>query len=452
MKRLMRSGVKVTLALAVGAALVAAGFAVTDSGTKDVPVTVLFSDASPLIPGNIIRMDGIEVGQIKSIGLKNGQAAVRIRLKPSVLPLHADASAKIRPVTLLGERFIDLDRGSANAPLMSEPRVIPVRRTSSAVDLDQVLDSLDDPTSTALAALVTTLGEGANGQGGDIDQAIKALAPAMQNTQQLGTVLDQQNAVLGQLVDRATPVAQAVAGKNGQNLDQVVESGKQALMAVSAQRKAMNDALGQLPETLKKAQRVLSQVAGVAEAGTPTLQAVRPVTDNLTQITNELDAFADSADPALASLPPVLNRAKALLDQAAPVVRDVRPGAAALPGASASTHRLVGDLTPALSTALDFVKYWAMSTNGRDALSNYFRAFVVTTPKSLLQIPGVGVPTGTQKSAGQKSQQKIPLPEGKSPIAGLPPLTGSAGTDGNSATGLDQEQENSLLNQLLGGR
>jgi phospholipid/cholesterol/gamma-HCH transport system substrate-binding protein len=442
----VRRGAKVILAPAVVAALVAAGFAVTNSGTKDVPVTVLFADASPLIPGNVVRMDGIEVGQIKSIGLQNGQAAVRMRLKPSVLPLHTDASAKIRPVTLLGERFIDLNRGSASAPAMSEPRVISARRTSSAVDLDQVLDSLDDPTSTALAALVTTLGEGANGQGGDIDQAIRALAPAMQDTQQLGTVLDQQNAVLAQLVDRATPVAQAVAGKNGQNLDQLVDSGKQALAAVAAQRKAMNDALDRLPETLRKAQRVLSQVAGVAEAGTPTLQAVRPVTDDLPQITEELNAFADSADPALTSLPPVLNRAKALLDQAAPVVRDLRPGAAALPGASASAHRLVGDLTPALSTALDFVKYWAMSTNGRDALSNYFRAFVVTTPKSLLQIPGVGVPTGTQKPAGQK------VAGGKGPIAGLPPLTGSAGTDGSSATGLDQGQENSLLNQLLGGR
>jgi phospholipid/cholesterol/gamma-HCH transport system substrate-binding protein len=385
-----------------------------------------------------------------------------MRLDPSVLPLHQDASAKIRPVTLLGERYIDLLPGSANAPLMSDPMVIPAQRTSSAVDLDQVLNALNDPTSTALAALVTTLGEGVAGQGGNIDQAITALAPAMQNTQQLAAILDQQNAVLGQLVDRAAPVAAAVAGKDGANLDQAVGSATQMLTAIAAQQQAMRDALSQLPATLQKAQQVLSEVAGVAQAGTPTLQAARPVTDNLTQITTELNAFADSANPALASLPPVLDEAKALLDQAAPVVRNLLPGANALPSTSASAHRLVGDLTPAIGTVLDFVRYWAMSTNGRDALSNYFRAFVVITPQGLLQIPGVGLGPAAPAPSTPAPVQQQPAPTGplngilgpilnNNPLSGLLPPLGSTQGNSNSATGLTQTQETSLLGQLLGG-
>ena len=442
-----RAATRVTVAAVVAAAAVAGGMAAArDTGGDDVPVTVMFTDASPLIPGNVVRMNGVQVGLIRSIELRNGQAAVRMDLDRSVLPLQADASAKIRPVTLLGERFVEIDRGSPNAAEMAAPRVIPAHRTSRAVDLDEVLNSLDDPTSTALAALVTALGEGTAGQGGKIDAALRALGPAMRDTQRLGAVLDQQNAVLDRLGRQVTPVAQAIAGGNGRDLDRLAASAERMLAAVSAERAALDAALVRLPQTLDKAQRVLLEAAGVAEVGTADLKAIRPVTGDLAEITRELDAFSAAAGPALASLPPVLNRAKALLDEAAPAVRDLRPGTAALPAVGASAHRLVGDLTPHFKTVLDFVRYWAMSTNGRDGLSNYFRAFVVTTPKSLLQIPGTGVPGPTPKPTAEPDQDAA-----AASTPALPPLL-TGGGDSGSATGLDSEQETSLLDQLLGGR
>lgn len=462
MSILRTTGFKVGVALI--AALVIATAVVNGTGmfkNKDIPVTVVFPDASPLIPGNLVRMSGVEVGKIESVDLRNGQAAVRMRLDPSVLPLHKDASAKIRPVTLLGERFIDLNRGSDGSPVMVDPRVIPAQHTTRAVDLDEVLNSLNQPTSASLAALVTTLGEGTGGQGQNVDGAVKALAPAMQNTQQLGNVLQQQNAVLGQLVDRASPVAQALAARNGGNLDQAVEQGKNMLAAVAAQRQAMKDSLGQLPGTLQEARHVLDEAAGTAEAGTPALRDIRPTTDNLPQISRELNQFADTANPAMASLPPVLDKGKTLLDQAAPAVRDLRPGADALPKESRSANRLVGDLTPAMGTAMDFIRGWAMSTNGRDALGNYFRAFVVTTPQGVLQIPGVGTGPPGAPSPAPTPQLPIPgVPGVPPPLPGLPSVPGvpilpppGAPPGGNdSATGLDQKQESGLVGQLLGGR
>ncbi|WP_243794886.1 MlaD family protein [Saccharopolyspora gloriosae] len=468
MRIFKNAGLRIGLALAAVAAVVATGVTTARLGEdKDVSLTVMFANASPLIPGNLIRLSGVEVGQIESVTLRGGQAAVKMRLDRSVLPLHSDASAKIRPVTLLGERFIDLNRGSDSAPELTDPLVIRADRTTRAVDLDEVLNSVDDPSSTALAALVTTLGEGTAGQGPNIDEALKALAPALQDTQQLGSVLEQQNEVLGQLVDRTSPVAKALAEQNGGNLDKAVESGKQLLASVAAQRQATKDSLTQLPGTLEEARKVLSEVSGVAEQGTPVLRDIRPVTDDLTQITDELDKFADAADPALGSLPPVLDKGKALLDQAAPAVRDLKPGVEQLPGVSSSAHRLVGDLTPAMGTALDFIKYWAMSTNGRDGLGNYFRAFVVTTPQSLIQYPGVGLGPPSPPTPSPVPELPIPgVPGVPPPLPGLPSLPGLTGPpedggskpgapapDGDgSATGLDLSQETALVDQLLGGR
>lgn len=442
MKVFARRGRLVAAAVAVLAAAAAVAAAMTGSGRQQLPVTAMMPDASPIVPGNIVRSSGIEVGRVESVRLEHGQAAVRMRLNPEVLPLHADARVKIRPVTLLGERFIELNRGTPSAPPLPSPPVIQASHTSRSVDLDEILNSVDNPTGTALAALVTTLGEGTGGQGTNVDGAIRALAPAMQNTQQLGQVVNQQNAVLSRLVDRAAPVAEAAAGRDGPQLNSAIAATRRSLHAVATQREALRDAVRQLPGTLVRARRVLSQAAGIAESGTPTLAAARPATDSLPQLARELTAFSDSADPALASLPPVLGKAKALLDAAGPALRDLRPGAQAFPGIGGDARRLSSEVTPAMGTIMDFIRNWAMSTNGRDGLGNYFRAFMATTPQSLMQAPGMGL--GPVREPGKDAAAQRPGQPAPTPAPGP--------AQGGSATGLSPGQENSLVGQLLGGR
>lgn len=444
------------VAMAVLAVAVTVG-AMSMGRDDKLTVTAMFKDASPLVQGNLVKMDGVQVGEVSSITLDDGHAEVQMSLDPAVAPLHQDASATIRPLSLLGERYLDLKRGSNNKPDLSNSDTIPESRTHRSTDLQDVLNSLNDPTSTALASLVTTLGEGSNGQGRNIGAALKALAPAMQNTRQLGDVLDQQNEVLGSLVDQASPVAKALAGNHGAELDRLVGSAHTTLSSVSAQRAALSTTLRQLPGTLRQAQRTLGELTGASDAATPALRAARPVTDNLPEITKELNAFANSADPAMASLPPVLHRADQLLDQAAPLVRDLRPGGRALSGVSASANRIVGDLSKKFTTVLDFVKFWALSTNGKDGLSNYFRGQIVDTPQALLQAPGVALGNGKKAPPTPQRPPGAPLPvDGTPPFPPGPSQPGGPtvenNRDGNSATGLDNQQEQSLVQQLLGGQ
>lgn len=448
---------KIGIALLALVALVAAGtVALVRTQEAKPSVTAIFADASPLVKGNLVKTDGVTVGEISSIELNGGRAVVRMDLDKSVLPLHDDASVQVRAVSLLGERYIELHPGSAARPAMSLPATIPEDRASRSTGLDDVLNMLNDPTSTALAALVTTLGEGTSGQGRNIDAALKALAPAMTDTSQLGKVLSEQNQVLDSLVDNVTPVAEAVAGSHGKQLDDLVGSADRSLHAVSAQSGQLDTALQELPGTLQKARQTLAEVAGVSDRTASTLSDVRPLTDNLPAVTNELSAFADSAKPALASLPPVLDRAQKLLDQAAPLVRDLRPGASALNSVSSSGDHLVADLAPRLTVVLDFMKNWALSTNGRDGLGNYFRGVVADTPRDLLQAPGLSLGQGQQPPANPQPA----VPQGASPAPAAPapgpatssPAPASPNVNNGSATGLNQTQEQSLLRQLLGGQ
>lgn len=440
---------KTVVGLVALIALVAAGtVALLRTSEVKPTVTAIFSDASPLVAGNLVKADGVTVGEISSITLAGGHAVVQMQLDESVLPLHDDASVQIRAVSLLGERYIALNPGSPNRPALSFPATIPADRATRSVGLDDVLDMLNDPTSTALAALVTTLGEGTAGQGQNIDAALKALAPAMTDTSRLGDVLAQQNQVLDALIDKVIPVARAVAGDHGKELDNLVGSANTVLSAVAAQNGQLDAALRELPGTLQKARQTLSQVAGLSDSAAAALGDIRPLTDNLPAVTQELSAFVDSANPALASLPPVLDRAQRLLDQAGPLVRDLRPGVAGLNSVSASGDRLVADLAPQLTTILDFMKNWALSTNGMDGLGNYFRGVVADTPQDLLQAPGLSLGGAPQPPGATPA----PAPaQTTAPAAPAPSAPATPSQNPGSATGLDQTQEQSLLQQLLGG-
>ncbi|SBW22815.1 hypothetical protein FDG2_3169 [Candidatus Protofrankia californiensis] len=191
----------------------------------------------------------------------------------------------------------------------------------------------------------------------------------------------------------------------------------------------------------------------------PTLRAIRPTTDNLSQISAELERFTAAADPALASLDPVLQKAQSLLDEARPVVGTLRASGPDTVAVASSLRPLVGKLSDNITGVFNFVKYWALTTNGSDGLSHYFRGMVVATPDILTGlVPGLGSNLGvggsppplTTNPGGQPVDPMAPQQPGGlgGAIGGL--LAPAPTADGG-VTGLSQQQESGMLGFLLGG-
>ena len=444
------AGVLAAVGLTVAATAAATtGAALSASQSDSITIVALFKDASPIRAGNEVKAAGATVGYVDAIDLQNGLAKITMDVDSAVLPLHMDATATITEKDPLGERYIALERGNPAAPTLDgSPRVIPVAQTGRTVDLQDVLNSQDDPTSTALAALVTTLGEGADGQGPRIQAGIKALAPALRQADQLGQLLSDQNKTLTQLIDASQPVVGALAAGRGQKLDSFVDSTTQLLGTVQANRDATQASLQRLPGTLAAAQHTLSQVAGVSDAMTPTLAGMRPITDNLVDISGELRRFSDATDPAVASLRPVLDRGQQMLDELGPVAHDLRPAGPRARTLAAAGHEVSDKfLSGRLDNLMEWVKGWALITSGYDGVSHYFRAAVIASPKGLAT-------TGLGPVPGAPQAQK--LPNVFKPGVQPPPPVGPSdepfepGRD-RGATGLTEQQENDMVGQLLGG-
>lgn len=329
-------------------------------GGDDDRVRVRFASAAPLVEGNQVKIDGVVVGTVESLEVKDGVAEVSLDLDDAAMPLHEDAQLTIRPVSLLGERYVDLDRGSPDAPVLDADATIPVSQTATAVGLDEVLNTVDDPTGDGLRALVTTLGEGMQGNGGNIDQALRAMSPSLREARALAAVLEDHNRLLARLVEQFEPVAGALAVRDGEAMDQLVESSDLVLQAVRQRQRELDESLGTLPGTLSALRSTLTHLQSTARDTAPTLAELRPLTDTLPELSNELLQFSDALDPALATSQPVLDRANELLRTAAPVATDLVHAGPSLANTTDGLRRVTTELTRNRENLFNYLRYWAL--------------------------------------------------------------------------------------------
>jgi hypothetical protein len=168
---------------------VLAGGAAGETEPSDLVVIAEFTDAGAIIPGNDVFIDGVKAGSVRRLALADGKARVTFSVDAAFTPLHTDATAAVRSISLLGERYLDLTRGTPSAPVLADGAVLPASQTQRTVELQEILDVIDQPTGTALAALIVAFGEGLAARGEDAAAAIDAMEPALTETARLLDVL-----------------------------------------------------------------------------------------------------------------------------------------------------------------------------------------------------------------------------------------------------------------------
>jgi phospholipid/cholesterol/gamma-HCH transport system substrate-binding protein len=151
------------IALAVILAVTYLGF------TKDIPfsrgfqVKAVFESANSIRPNSPVRIAGVNVGKVKKIEAQPGSdaAVITMEIKDDGLPIHADATAKIRPrIFLEGNFYVDLRPGTAAAPTLDDGDTIKVTQTATPVQLDEVLTALQSDTRQDLKDVLEGLGSG----------------------------------------------------------------------------------------------------------------------------------------------------------------------------------------------------------------------------------------------------------------------------------------------------
>jgi phospholipid/cholesterol/gamma-HCH transport system substrate-binding protein len=134
--------------------------------TKHIPfkhgyrLNAVFNTAVNIAPKSPVRIAGVNVGKVSAVKREGSAGLVTMEIEGKGLPIHSDATLKIRPrIFLEGNFYVELQPGSPAAHKLSSGATIPVAQTSDPVQIDQVLDTLNTDTRANLQTFLIEYGE-----------------------------------------------------------------------------------------------------------------------------------------------------------------------------------------------------------------------------------------------------------------------------------------------------
>ncbi|OAM87979.1 MlaD family protein [Termitidicoccus mucosus] len=273
---------RVGLFFVVGVALIwIAWQALHDGGfsqKKGYQVTATFASLRELKPGDAVRMAGVPIGRVESVGLARGRAQAVLFVNDGV-SIASDSTATIAMSGLIGSNYISLDLGTpAAAPVPAGGSL----RTKDTPDLNQIMSEfggIGQDIKNTIGQISGALGSGAEGGGGLIktiegmvNENRDKLAHTMTNLEEVTAKLRNGEGTLGKLIN--DPAA----------YDNLLAAVNEIKDAASGAKNFMNDAQG-LFSQVKSGQGTL----GVLLYDETAAENIRTSVANFRQLTEKLN-------------------------------------------------------------------------------------------------------------------------------------------------------------------
>lgn len=246
-------------------ALAGAGGVVFQGGEEGYSVQASFPRAIGLFPRSTVRVLGVEVGRVESVTPAGDRVEVVMNIREGVR-VPADARAIVVPISLISDRYIQLEPVWREGPFLRDGDEIPLDRGIVPAELGDLLRTLEDfleaiePGSTAepgaLGLLVRNASEALSGEGEALGGTVDGLA----------TVLDN-------------------LGRNAENLDSIILSFDRLMTSLSRRGDA-----------IRQTNRGLASVFGALAAEQ---DALRTGIGNLADALSELGDLVDDHDADL---------------------------------------------------------------------------------------------------------------------------------------------------------
>jgi phospholipid/cholesterol/gamma-HCH transport system substrate-binding protein len=201
-----------------------------------------FASAVNIKPKSPVRVAGVDVGKVTGIQRSGSTALVKMEIESKGLPIHSDATVKVRPrIFLEGNWFVEMQPGSPSAKTLSSGSTLPSTQSSDPVQIDQVLDALNTDTRKNLQDFLIGYGD-----------ALTRTPSAADNAEQDPEVRDVNAAeALNKTLGRATAaergaavVNQAIGGTEPHDLSKLVLSIGKVTAALNVHEQQLGELIG----------------------------------------------------------------------------------------------------------------------------------------------------------------------------------------------------------------
>jgi phospholipid/cholesterol/gamma-HCH transport system substrate-binding protein len=315
--------------------------------TKHVPFTsygyevkATFSNSANIALNSPVRIAGVDVGKVISASRDGDNTEVTFTVDGSGRPIHDDAFATIRPrIFLEGNFFIELDPGSPSAPELDSGGTIPVSRTSTAVQLDEILTALQSPVRADLSSLLESYGT-----------ALTNEPTAAEDLTQLPEVKGKTGAEAlngafkygGEAGRYSSQVTNALLGTEQRDLSKLVSSAGRAFGALASRQRDLQGLIDNFNVFTGALANQSTNLTATIRLLAPTLRITHASLVSLNRSLPPLRTYAIELRPAVAELPGLISASKPFLAQIRPLLSGKEGGGAV---------KLLAESTPGLAGA-----------------------------------------------------------------------------------------------------
>jgi phospholipid/cholesterol/gamma-HCH transport system substrate-binding protein len=219
-------------------------------------VTAYFTQTVGLYPGSSVRVLGISIGTVTDIVPLGDRVKVDMQVDDNYA-IPAEADAVVLAPSLVSDRYVQFSPVYNGGAKMKDGATVPLDRTATPVELDQVYGALDDLSSAlgpngankngALSDLIDTGAKNLQGNGAALNHTLKGFSQAVEtlakhrddlfssldNLQVFTSALAQIDAQVGQFNTNLASVANLLAGER-----------KDLASAISLLSQALGDVAG----------------------------------------------------------------------------------------------------------------------------------------------------------------------------------------------------------------
>lgn len=315
--------------VAAFAAVIAAGVLVAlllfGSGGSDYSVKATFLNASQLVNGNSVQVGGTRIGSVDGIRItRDGQAEVTLKVSDDYAPLPQGTRAVIRQASQSGiaNRYVDLripghelpagtgegaERAIESAATVDDGGTIGVDETETAVDLDQLFNTLDPETRESLQKFLEGSAKVYAGRTREANRGYRYLSPSLSRTARLFRELNHDTPALERFIVDSARLVTALAERRD-DLAALIGNLNDTTRAIGDEKEALASAIGQLPDFMRRSNSTFVNLRAALDDVEPLVDASKPVARKLQPFLRELRPFANDARPTIRDLSKVVRR------------------------------------------------------------------------------------------------------------------------------------------------
>jgi phospholipid/cholesterol/gamma-HCH transport system substrate-binding protein len=393
-------------------------------------ITVELQNAQAVEPGQgqTVRVAGVEVGRISDVKVVRGIAAVEVELEPEYTDLiRADATALLRPKTVLKDMFLEVSPGTGR--VLDDGGRISVANTLPDVDPDEIYAALDSDTRPYLKLLVSGAGEGLKGRGTDLREVFRRFEPVHRDLARVTRATARRRVALKRLIHRYGVLLEEL-GRRPDDLRRLVSASHAVFDTLANEDQNISTSVARLPGSLQATERALTEVRSFAPALRTTLEALREPVRKLPATNAALTPFLEDTTPVLREeIRPFVRAARPFTDDLRLAARDVSKAAPDLDTSLEETNRffnmgaynpggaesLAGLSVPQQRARNEGFLYWLAWTaqngvslfNTADAQGPWRRVTICGVPAPILQTIISGVLDNVVKTNPSLAEQLI---------------------------------------------